>query len=867
MVLKKLVLVLLIIVLSSYAFAFLELTKTVYGPNKNFEGYLDINKTNVALNEYLNGQVRNCGSYSGKNIMLYDILNKSGVYSGELYSYATIGNSFSSIKFLGNEADYAFKISNPIKNFTFAVSNNLGSLDLDIGLDGYDWKYYGEFDMWGTFIKSLDYNSGFEDYPPNYNNVVERTSRTKRCSEFEIEFKDLQSEYLLRINGVVKRVANTGGVLKALVDKTESCTFEQNIYPEWTDVSCELSLDVGEEESPKVIEVCIYSTSDSGDGDFVMPTVPGTKEYSFIKLNEPVYRNYASGFNIGSSFLKNKINDYYNKKCKGECIIPFRITGDSGYYFYPTLTLNDGSKSKLVYNLEKTVKKYNLTSGDVDLKYFEDLKTPNQSKSNCVVEVDFLGKKYENIFDVTKGPIPIIKVSSEFGAKGIPITFDGSLSSQEVYSWNWNFGDNSSSNGKIVKHTYTKEGDYIITLTVKDNKDVESSANIVIKIVKLEEALEKEIPRKLEVLNKSSFIFNSLKGKLKNFYDDMNFGFVIDGSYKGLRDMKIDFDTVKNSNMTSTQKDLEYKGMFNELESLSGNTPSRLDLLNSSFYINYTVRNIGEVPTFSKIFGLGNLNTIKNQIYNFNQKNVKGDYEYYQIRVNYLGGSEDYIYIEKQFDSTEGGEYIEDLEGYNGVEIFSSGCNIDNSSSVIYCSSVSSNFNIRYAAIADKIILNSGFIVPNDIYEGTEVLYQYDCEGGICGYAYCGDRKCSRFLDLGVDERDKNNQYYCPKDCGRNVPWIWYIVLFIVLLFGIFWINFYRGPGNFFDVTNKITYKLFNRKLFLIEKDKIVLRAYIIRALREGFTEGEIRKALRRKGWTKKQLDYVIGGMRGKKLG
>jgi len=84
------------------------------------------------------------------------------------------------------------------------------------------------------------------------------------------------------------------------------------------------------------------------------------------------------------------------------------------------------------------------------------------------------------------------------------------------------------------------------------------------------------------------------------------------------------------------------------------------------------------------------------------------------------------------------------------------------------------------------------------------------------------------------------------------------------LIIGVLWINFYRGPGNFFDVTNGISFRLFRKRLFLIQKDKVILESYVFRALKEGFSEGEIRKALERRGWRKKQLDFIFKEIRNK---
>jgi hypothetical protein len=295
--------------------------------------------------------------------------------------------------------------------------------------------------------------------------------------------------------------------------------------------------------------------------------------------------------------------------------------------------------------------------------------------------------------------------------------------------------------------------------------------------------------------------------------------------------------------------------------------PTDLIRLNVSSYRNYKASSVSDIPSFSGTVTLTSvgLSKFKDKVYEFNQQNVQSSYDYYLIRVKYIGEDKDYVYVVKNFKSSGGG-LIESIGSYSGIELFSSGCNVENQSNVIYCTNIGSNFNLKYVSNADRIYFTPSFVIPRSAYDGLEeeVLYNFECESGNCDYGYCGDKVCYVDDVLGVNEKDPNNSNYCPQDCGRNVPLVWYIILGVVLLLGIFWINFYRGPGNFFEVTNVVSYKLFKKRLFLVEKDRLVLTNYIIKALREGFNEGEIRKALYKKGWSEKQLNYVFKSMRKK---
>ncbi|NIA11458.1 MAG: PKD domain-containing protein, partial [Nitrospiraceae bacterium] len=51
------------------------------------------------------------------------------------------------------------------------------------------------------------------------------------------------------------------------------------------------------------------------------------------------------------------------------------------------------------------------------------------------------------------------------------LTFDASLSNGNIVSYKWEFGDGIESYGKIVNHSYSSDGIYIINLTVKDGNN------------------------------------------------------------------------------------------------------------------------------------------------------------------------------------------------------------------------------------------------------------------------------------------------------------------------------------------------------------------------------------------------------------
>jgi PKD repeat protein len=80
-------------------------------------------------------------------------------------------------------------------------------------------------------------------------------------------------------------------------------------------------------------------------------------------------------------------------------------------------------------------------------------------------------------------PIPVITVSPSPVVAGKEVSFDASetmisnVPEDNVgVSYDWDFGDGNSGDGKTVTHTYEKAGTYKVTLTVVDSAGREGRA-------------------------------------------------------------------------------------------------------------------------------------------------------------------------------------------------------------------------------------------------------------------------------------------------------------------------------------------------------------------------------------------------------
>jgi hypothetical protein len=84
-------------------------------------------------------------------------------------------------------------------------------------------------------------------------------------------------------------------------------------------------------------------------------------------------------------------------------------------------------------------------------------------------------------------PWPSFVIKPPIAGPDYTITFDASFSSPEGYNdtittYHWNFGDNSTTSGKIVTHSYSQLGNYTVTLNVTDNEGFWNTTSKVVTI-------------------------------------------------------------------------------------------------------------------------------------------------------------------------------------------------------------------------------------------------------------------------------------------------------------------------------------------------------------------------------------------------
>lgn len=93
-----------------------------------------------------------------------------------------------------------------------------------------------------------------------------------------------------------------------------------------------------------------------------------------------------------------------------------------------------------------------------------------------VIDNDELNSTYSKTITVTEvnpqAPVAKFTYSPEYPTVNTTITFDSSESIDAdgtIENYNWNFGDGNTSNIQNPSHTYTQEGQYVVSLTITDD--------------------------------------------------------------------------------------------------------------------------------------------------------------------------------------------------------------------------------------------------------------------------------------------------------------------------------------------------------------------------------------------------------------
>ncbi len=170
-----------------------------------------------------------------------------------------------------------------------------------------------------------------------------------------------------------------------------------------------------------------------------------------------------------------------------------------------------------------------------------------------------------NFNDGNLAPQAIAQSTVTSGMTPLTVEFDGAFSKDNdgsIVSWNWDFGDGTSTQGMVAEHVYTKAGVFTATLTVTDNQGATASDSVMIEV--------------LPDLSKVVFISNvqaSVYGTSTSRYVkaivtivDKNSnpvsGATVSASWSGLISGSVSGVTGSNGTITFTSKKISKKGII-----------------------------------------------------------------------------------------------------------------------------------------------------------------------------------------------------------------------------------------------------------------------------------------------------------------
>lgn len=162
-----------------------------------------------------------------------------------------------------------------------------------------------------------------------------------------------------------------------------------------------------------------------------------------------------------------------------------------------TMTNTEDLAGYNVYQKSSSENNYHHIAGITNQTYTVEKLDPDLTYSFIIEAVDKYGSKVKSdTVEVTptnedEYPPEAYAGIDMFAIEGMDVNFDGtgSFDNNIINSYNRDFGDGTTSNSSKPSHTYGKEGEYTVTLTVKDKSGNSASDTVKVKIYNKEHAI------------------------------------------------------------------------------------------------------------------------------------------------------------------------------------------------------------------------------------------------------------------------------------------------------------------------------------------------------------------------------------------
>lgn len=816
------------------SFLVLDLKTTQFGFNSLLDGTLTLNKTaNYSAGSLFTATTNN----KDYNISLSQWLSNSNFQYTLIKGYYIIdGNSWTSKQILNAKGNkiVGFNIpssSKNIQNVSFTITG-FGDLKIDLGNDNkFDWQYNGQQISWSEDIYPSGYSS---NSVADSEAGITGANSIKRCEDLNITFNELLQTTKVKINVFAKKVIS-GADLNVSIANKECNIPDSNLNPNsFIKASCEVSI-----ENPKsqVYQLCAFSKN--GNSNTVYYKLPRFNTFYFMTMNMAIYNTTLDGnATIQDSKINSQIQNTLNKCTQQNCIIPINfVLENEGQLNIENILLRDKNYIDYtsMYDLNLVPDNIMVNNIKLPLSKFTDLKTP-ETKGNYNIKVSF-ENEISNFkeYNVTDIPIAVISTSSVIAGINQEITFSGANSespNSQIAKYTWDFGDNQTATGSLVKHSYSKINNYTVALTVEDKLEIKGYSSIIIRIESLETSLPSLIDATAREILKAESALSSSSGTILETYKILGYDTLIKKANANISEIQLKYSTILNSNIQN--KESQYNKLLNRINSLRKTVPISLNI--DLQQIENDFPDITDIPSpeaFNE--NVSDTDSYKQNIYVFNQEKAKINTDIRKVYVIYIDGNETFTLVKKDISTSQ--TEINIIENFGSSNIEKIG--------ILRPSNykINDEFNLIEFFTSKEIVYKSKNLVGK-----TVVIPKLAQQESICG-----DNVCS------IDE----NETSCPKDCEKKRPLGIFILLGVIVILGISYINFYKGPWNFKQLGNKISIKLRKKRLFTSQQDLINLSNYVRSVLNKGYKEEQIRLALIKKGWTNQQIDFAFKKARG----
>ncbi len=881
---RGLLIILITLFLVNYAYSAVyiktNLSSDKIGQNSPFEGYVIFNFSGALPSD--SPLSFNAGSLAS-SIELKEVLRMKGLLTSpkttikdpSFDSSSSAEEQIVSFNSAGIKVEVGMDIRGPnrnpgdvtVENISFVIEPNNGNPD-DIIISIGNKRAYRHKTGSPTSWESLE-KDYLRDFSPDGSinikggDILCQLVNLTDSSSYKIKTQVKREEGSASV-GLNVTLGDTPSIPESCSGETPCCALS-GITTSYSEKSCTVEKDIPERREQYL---CVYTAGgDSGTRYFSIKTENADsidKIYSLVngltaESNFYIYGDYALYNRILNSPAAVKFNPSYIQSyilgetgCNNNCLlIPLNISTKSpGGVKLKDLKLEystfvgsytQESFARLVYTPESL--EHNGTIA-LDLFNLENVVSPDTVNDNYKFFASLDGTDSNEVdFDVVHGPKAVIRYGPFNPGYGELVEFDASNSVEyqdnNITSYSWLFGDGTNSSGINTTHIYAVGGNYTVKLKVIDSEGIYGLARIAV-LVRNESS-----SNVLELINQTRdrisgfrIINDASSSQIKETTQMLGILSQLDAFEARLNAIMSNYSSmINNTNLTSAQKTSMINSFTNEISQMNSQIPTSLNVDLSTF--NSGAASINQIPT-CQACGFGDeISRIKLLT---SQKGVTVNAEARLVTLGYSSGSvSNFMIIKKDIIGS----------GINVYEFAPFGFAIDSVLNNVNFTIPSPNvykFNPTNQIIykvqssdLSKAMQTRTAVMPQDL-ESVSVE-----TGGppVTIESECGNKICEE------DEDEKS----CSEDCKPSNTNL-YIVLAAVILLSILIIYF----GLFFKggLLKSLGRPKNVRGLFKNEKDYATLRGFVDNSMKRNIKDKDIKKALKAKGWDKKQIDGVV---------